>query len=217
MQNNGTVIANNLTINSNTGNIYGTGTFKAPTMSLTALGGNIGANTAGTTALSVNSGGTSGLTIAVLATQVSGNGGTVDISDSNAEDVIIDNSFSVGNAAVSFTVASSGNIYTNTPAGTAISSPIISLSASGNIGGNSTATNPLLVTSGGTSGITLSGSGSTVNLQDPVSENIAVGLFNSNGSFALASSGNGSITFSNIVGGSNCALIDITCSRRRLH
>ena len=212
IQNNGVVSASNsLSATSNAGSITGSGTFQAPNASLAATGGNIGANAAATSALLVNSGGTGGMNLSVQATQASGSGGVVNISDANAEDVILSNASSPSSAAVSFTLAANGNIYANTAANTAISSPVIALTATGgNIGGNAGATSALLINSGGTGGISLTTSGNTVDLSDTSAEAVSLGLNTANNSFSLAANGN--VTFNNNVGSAGATAINVVTS-----
>ena len=186
----------------------------SPSIALTATGGNIGGNTTGTTALLANSGGTSGLTLFFNATTVSSNGGVVNISDTSAENLIVNNNNpSSSNAAVSATLAANGNIYAGPSVGPAITSPTISLTAAGNIGGNSAGTTAFQVYSNSSGvGLNLTASGNVVNILDSLNESISVGTCNINNSFTLASTGNGTITFNNNVGGANCTLIDINAA-----
>ena len=178
-------------------------------MNLAAVGGNIGANAGATTALLVNSGGTSGMNLSVLATQVSGSGGVVNISDANAEGVVLSNASSPSSAAVSFTLAANGNISVNTAGNTAISSPVIALTATGgNIAANTGATTALLVNSGGTGGINLSTVGNAINLSDTSAEAVNLGTNTANANFTLGAHGN--VTVGNSVGSSSCTAVSLT-------
>ncbi len=210
IQNNGVVSASNsLSASSNAGSMTGSGSFKSPTMNLTAVGGNIGANAGATTALLVNSGGTSGMNLSVLATQVSGSGGVVNISDANAEGVVLSNASSPSSAAVSFALAANGNISANTAGNTAISSPVIALTATGgNIAANTGGTTALLVNSGGTGGINLSTVGNAINLSDTSAEAVNLGTNTANANFTLGAHGN--VTVGNSVGSSSCTAVSLT-------
>ena len=151
VQNNSTVAAGNtLNVTANSGNIMGTGAFAAPNVNLTAIGGNITQD--GTTsgaAVLVNSGGVSGLTLFASATQVSGNGGTINLSDTAAESVTLNNSSNPIRADNSFQLTANQDILASSSGSLAIRSlNILLTSNNGNIEAD-LAQDPLLISNGG--------------------------------------------------------------------
>ena len=153
----------------------------APIINLSAVGGNITADgTVSGGAILVNShaNGT-GLLLNAVATKVSGAGGVINISDTAAEAVTLQNltGFSGGTpaaAAVNFRLTTNGNIKAEDATTTAISSPLSYLtSVGGNISGDGTANaSPLLLQSGNAGGVTLQvidtpvlGAGGNVNVR----------------------------------------------------
>ena len=220
VQNSGTIsvnpgAGNSLTITANNGSITGSGTFTAPTMNLTAIGGNIGANAAATTALAVNngsgsiSGGSSGtLVLAVQATQVGGVGGVVNISDA-LNSIQIDNSSGPSSASASLSLTANGNIYATNANNAAISSPIVNLTATGgNIEADSGGTTALLVNSGGTSGLSLITNGGTVDISDANAEAVTLNASDVTASYTL--NANGNVVMAANVGSSTCNSLNIT-------
>src|SRR5207253_4476842 len=124
----------------------------APTVSLTALGGNISADGSPSGGhLRLNSGGSSGLSLFARATTVSSAGGVVDLLSTNNESVTLANSNPLS-AQVAFALQVSGNLLSNIAGNTALASPVISLtSQSGNIGSGA---DPIRLNNGG-SGLSL--------------------------------------------------------------
>lgn len=152
------------------GNILGSGTLSAPSMSLTSATGNIGGDSTASTALSVNSGGTSGLTIY-------SQGSTVNLADTNSESVLIDNSTTIPSATVSYTLSAQGSIRAKATGADAVSSPSISLTA---IGGDiATSSSPLIIGNSGNDVLlyaratSVAGAGGNVWLTDLQSETVA--------------------------------------------
>ncbi|HEY9793326.1 MAG TPA: hypothetical protein V6D22_23195, partial [Candidatus Obscuribacterales bacterium] len=180
------IVGSQITLQAGSGIIGGSGRLVAPDISLSATTNGWIGNQAQSPLFiqsSLSTPGTVNLTVTT--------GGTVDIEDELPNDAVqINNNLAPSTGGQSFTLTAAGNILSSQPTALAISSQEIFLTANGgNIGGNSAATVPLLVSSGGAGGLTLfvdathtSGQGGTVNVCDTVSELVTVsgGTFASN-------------------------------------
>src|SRR5262249_24537298 len=126
------------------------GTLVSPgTMSLTTTQGNLGNQT---TPLALASSLSAPGTVNLVARA----GGIAWLADSLANDTVaFNNATTATSAGTAFSLVTAGNIIANISGSPAVISPIVSLTAiGGNIGGDSTATTPLLVNGGG-SGLSL--------------------------------------------------------------
>lgn len=114
----------------------------SPAINLSATGGNLTSDgtTNGTAVLVHSKGSATGLQLNACATQVGGNGGTVNIADIAVEAVQLQNQSSVlggpSVADVSFALSANGNITVEAANSAAIQSPNVTLTA---LGGNITA------------------------------------------------------------------------------
>ena len=127
-------------------------------------------NTAGTSPLLVNSGGTSGLTLFYEGT------GSVNVTDNNKENILLNEMFLESSFGTSFTLTANGSIYTTHPTydGIIFGGDISLTAIGGNIAANIGGTAPLLLNTGGTgNGLILSaqatqvgGVGGIVNISD---------------------------------------------------
>ncbi len=175
----------------------------APRLSLSSISGSIGSSG---TPISINNNGNG-----ITSLYASAPSGTVHLTDTASENVTLTTAATTGAsiAGTSFTLSIAGNILQDTAGSTAISSPIISLTATnGNIADNAGATSPLIVNSDGTGGVTLALSGNNVNISDTTAEAVTLNASNIATSFTLAANGN--VTVGNNVGSGTCTLASIT-------